>query len=115
MIINFLKTYVIYILSAIIVSTSIYIAILKYEKNTLEDDKKTQQNFILELKKEIFLLKENNKIDIVNTEIKTSTSSTIEEIRKLKELDEDEELAAHDHIGTGTSILDGMFLISPTN
>lgn len=115
MINNFFKTYIIYILIAIILSMFTYIFVLKYQKNTLKNDKKTQQNIISELKKEIFLLKKNNKIDIVNTEIKMSTANTIEEIKKLKELDNVEESAVHNHVNPGTSILDGMFLIPPTN
>lgn len=111
--IEFLKTYVIYILLGIIITLTVAITYLFLAKQIAENEIKMRKNDILELKKEIFLLKENAETDVANAEIKTSSENTLQELKKLKELDQDEELETHDHTNNNGRIFDGMYLISP--
>jgi len=112
---EFFKTYLIYILGSIIVALLAYIAYLKYHENTLKTELKTQKATISKQKKEIYLLKKNNKVDSVNTEIKSSTDNAIDMIKQLQEEEKHEELAAHSHSDSNNNILNGMFIMHPSN
>ena len=112
---EFFKTYLLYILGSIIVVSWLYIAYLKYNQNTLKTELKEQKETILKQKKEIYLLKKNNKVDSVNTEIKSSTDNAIDMIKQLQEEEKHEELAAHRHGDNDSDILNGVFLMHPSN
>ena len=112
---NFFKTYLLYILGSIIVVSWLYIAYLKYNQDTLKTELKTQEATISKQKKEIYLLKKNNKVDSVNTEIKASTDNAIDIIKQLQEEEKHEELAAHRHGDNSSNILNGVFFMHPSN
>jgi len=113
--IDFFRTYLLYILGSIIVFLIAYIAYVKYNENTLKTELKTQKQTISKQKKEIYLLKKNNKVDSVNTEIKSSTDNAIDMIKQLQEEEKHEELAAHRHGDNDSDILNGVFLMHPSN
>jgi len=112
---EFFKTYLIYILGSTIVISWAYIAYLKYNENSLKRELKTQKATMEEQKKEIVLLKKNNKVDSVNTEIKSTAENAIEEIKKIQEEEKREELAAHRHGDNSSNILNGVFLMHPSD
>ena len=110
-----IKGYLAYLLGSLIIASWLYIGYLKYNQNTLKTELKTQKQTILKQKKELYLLKKNNKIEIANTEIKSSTDNAIEEIKKLQEVDLNEENNKHDHVYNSSAVLDGVFLMHPSN